>query len=266
MTADISAPTPARDIPITPRAEGADLLAASLAALDRQLGELSDTDAGRPTDCTRWDVRAMIAHVVASTQECGRPWSTTVRAVRGRRRYPELALLDARNELQTVLFPGDLAQLRIRLRAVGGPAVRRVRRFPRALVGVPVPFGLPGVPPIRLGYLVAVLGARDTWTHAVDLAQATGRPRVAGPHDGPIIKQVIRDLDIRWTGPTVVLGLSGATGGLFLIGSGEPVATVQADAVELCRLLSGRPADDPVQLVDGDPAGAAALTAARVPF
>ncbi len=251
MTADISAPTPARDIPITPRAEGADLLAASLAALDRQLGELSDTDAGRPTDCTRWDVRAMIAHVVASTQECGRPWLTTVRAVRGRRRYPELALLDARNELQTVLFPDDLAQLRLRL---------------RALVGVPVPFGLPGVPPIRLGYLVAVLGARDTWTHAVDLAQATGRPRVAGPHDGPIIKQVIRDLDIRWTGPAVVLGLSGATGGLFLIGSGEPVATVQADAVELCRLLSGRPADDPVQLVDGDPAGAAAVTAARVPF
>ncbi len=266
MTTHLTAPTPARDIPMTRRADAAALLAATLEALDRQLAQGNDVDAGRPTDCTRWDVRGMIAHVAASTEECGRPWSTGVRMLRGYRRYPDLAMLDARNELHTDLFPGDLDELRTRLRALSGPAVTRVRRFPRMLARVPVPSGLPGVGSVRLGYLVNVLAARDTWTHGVDLAAATGRPRVGGRHDGPIIEQVVRDLGIGWTGPAITVRLSGASDGWFLIGSGPPIAAVRVDAVELCRLLAGRPADDPVQLVDGSPAGAAALTAARVLF
>jgi uncharacterized protein (TIGR03083 family) len=266
MSSDTDTLAAARDIPMTPRADACALLDATLDALDRQLGELTGDDAGRPTDCSRWDVRDMIAHVVASTDEAGRFWLTPGRMVRGRRRYPELARLDARNELQTDLYPGDLQDLRARLRELRRPAVAGVRRLPRPLDRVRIPSGLPGVPPLRLGYLMQVIIIRDTWAHGVDLAEATGKPRVGGGHDTPIIGQVVRDLAIGWSGPAIDLTLTGPGAGRWLIGGGTPVARVEADAVQLSRLLAGRPAGDPVRHVAGDPAAARTLTGTRVLF
>ena len=208
----------------------------------------------------------MVAHVVASTEEIGRPGKTIRRMISGQRRYRDLNQLDARNELHTELFDGDLVQLREQLRAFRSGALARVNRLPRPLDGVRVPSGVPGTQKIGLGHLARVIEIRDTWMHGVDLARATGKPRVGGPHDAPLIEQVLRDLSLGWPGPAVDLRVTGAHEGRWLIGSGTPVAVVSADAVELCRALAGRPAEHPVVLVDGDPGAVTRLESAEVLF
>jgi hypothetical protein len=51
-----------------------------------------------------------------------------------------------------------------------------------------------------------------------------------------------------------------------LIGSGEPVASVRADAVTCMRSLAGRDSDAAVEFVDGDAPALAVIRRARVVF
>lgn len=84
--------------------------------------------------------------------------------------------------------------------------------------------------------------------------------------DRVAVEQVLRDLDGLWPGPAVVLELTGSAGGTWQVGTGEPVATARADAVEYMRTLAGRAGDPALQVVTGDPSARAAVTAARVLF
>jgi hypothetical protein len=121
------------------------------------------------------------------------------------------------------------------------------------------------LPEDSFDYLVRVLMVSDTWMHRLDVAYATGRePRFHG-HEGHIVAQVIRDLDAAWTGPAALIDLSGPAGGRWTVGTGEPVATLDSDALAYMRLLSGRPVDTP-PAVTGDPAVAARLQGAHVEF
>jgi len=80
-----------------------------------------------------------------------------------------------------------------------------------------------------------------------------------------VVDQVVRDLDLEWTGPAFDLELTGRVHGRWRVGRGDPVAQVGEDAVALMRLLSGR--SDECRLdVSGDPAAADRLRAARVVF
>jgi hypothetical protein len=99
--------------------------------------------------------------------------------------------------------------------------------------------------------------------HRVDIAGAAGRQLLLGDHDRLIVGQVITDLGRAWQGPAAVLELTGPAGGRWTLGSGSPAATIQADAVDYMRVLSGR-ADRADLHADGDPRAAAA--AARVVF
>jgi uncharacterized protein (TIGR03083 family) len=265
MTTNTTIPR-ATDIPMTSRADAGPVLDGVLAAIDRQIGDLDPADASLPTDCSRWDVRAMIAHVVASTEEVGRPGKTVGRMMTGHRRHRDLNKLDARNELHTELFDGQLPALHAQLRTFRSGAVARVNRLPRPLDGVRVSSGVPDLPKVRLGHLVRVIFPRDTWMHGIDLAEATGKPRVGGAHDAVLVEQVLRDLALSWSGPAIDVTVTGAYEARWLIGSGSPVAELSADAVGLCRSLAGRPADDPVTLRTGDPAAVQALEAARILF
>jgi hypothetical protein len=102
--------------------------------------------------------------------------------------------------------------------------------------------------------------------HGIDLAAATGKPRVGGAHDVVLIEQVLRDLALDWSGAALELTVTGVHESRWLLGSGHPVAELSADAVELCRSLAGRPAADPIRLVSGDPATVQALNSARILF
>jgi hypothetical protein len=151
------------------------------------------------------------------------------------------------------------------LARLGPKAVRANRRVPQFVRRLPITRLFPDdpLPDPRLAYILDVIAARDIWMHRVDLSRATGRPRVHGDHETEIVAQVVRDLGVAWSGPALVLELTGPAGGRWTLGAGRPDATVRLDAVECLRLLSGRPIESPV---DGDPEATGTLAAARVPF
>ena len=75
-------PQPDRDqAALTGQAEGEAAL-----ALLRQLG---DRDWQRPTDCTEWDVRTLVSHLVAQCEDGLRLGTMLRRELVGRRRYPD---------------------------------------------------------------------------------------------------------------------------------------------------------------------------------
>jgi uncharacterized protein (TIGR03083 family) len=121
------------------------------------------------------------------------------------------------------------------------------------------------VPGLTLAYLFDVIAARDTWMHRVDIARATGRPMTHGRHEREIVAQIVRELHAGWTGPAMVLELTGPVGGTWRVGNGEPVATVRADTVDYLRLVSGRNVRPELD-IEGDHAVARAASAARAVF
>lgn len=257
----------AATIPITNHTDGPGLLEAGMTAMSEQLDALEDADWLKQTDCTDWDVRGMVAHLVGSADELPRPWRTGSRFLRGHRLYPQMAPLDARNQIQLDdLADLDGPALRARYRELRPGAVAGARRAPAPVRALKVPSGLPGVPKIQLGYLFDVICLRDIWMHGVDIACATGKRRVAGPADAPAIEQVIRDLGREWRGPSVRLTLHGVLDASWVLGTGQVKAELEADAIELCRSLAGRPADRQPILVSGDPAALTTLQEFRVLF
>ena len=79
---------------------------------------------------------------------------------------------------------------------------------------------------------------RDPWMHRADVARATGREMVLTPeHDGRIVADAVAEW-ARRHGRPFRLTLTGPAGGEFVSGDGGEVLTL--DAIEFCRVLSGR--------------------------
>jgi uncharacterized protein (TIGR03083 family) len=242
------------------------LATAEYEALLALLRALSQDDWLRGTDCTGWTVRDVVAHVVGALDE-GAHLPTFVRhALTAWRRYRRMPMLDGINEAQIddrrrwsgPQLVTDLAQL-----VAGG--VHGRRRVPGLVRRISLPTGGPLPAGARLSYLFDVIYTRDAWMHRVDITRAVARPYESSAGGGAVVEQVVRDLAQQWDGPPLVLELRGPDGGRWTLGAGEPVATVVADAVEYCRVLSGRQGD-PGYTVLGDPAARAALHAARIVF
>ena len=68
-----------------------------LVSLPRSL-DLVDWD--RPTDCTHWTVRDIVAHLLGALHEAAFLPTFIRHALTARFRYPELSLLDGMNEAQ----------------------------------------------------------------------------------------------------------------------------------------------------------------------
>jgi uncharacterized protein (TIGR03083 family) len=129
------------------------------------------------------------------------------------------------------------AALRAELRAASTRGVAMRRRVPAWLRSLPVPFGPPlGTRP--LGYLLGRIYTRDAWMHRVDITRATGVPMVlTADHDGRLVEDVVAE----WAcahGRPFDLRLSGRAGGRWT--RGERAETVELDAVEFARIVSGR--------------------------
>lgn len=225
---------------VTPMRHG-DWMAASQEEY-RRIGELlaglTDEDWRRPTDCSEWDVRDLVAHLVGNAE-----MSASMREMRrtqklGRRLRPGVPDIDGmtavhvqeRADVTPEQLVRDLADVAVR-------AVRARRRIPAPVRAVPIPFGPPlGTRP--LGYLMDCIYTRDAWLHRVDLARATGRPLELTPgHDDRIVADVVAE----WAGAhgqPYRLTLTGPAGGTFARGTAGEAITL--DAVEFCRILSGR--------------------------
>jgi hypothetical protein len=93
-----------------------------------------------------------------------------------------------------------------------------------------------------LGHLVDVIITRDVWTHRVDIARAAGRELVLDPDvDGAIVADVVAEWAGRHRQPFELL-LGGPAGGTFTRGDGGQ--RLELDAVDFCRVLSGRAEGD----------------------
>jgi uncharacterized protein (TIGR03083 family) len=202
------------------------------------LRELSDDEWQRPTDCDEWTVREMVAHVVgaaeaaASVREMGRQmWL-------GRRLRPGADGVDGMNAVQVQERAADGPEkLRDDLATAWVRGVRRRSRLPAVLRALPIPFGPPlGIRP--LGYLMDRIYTRDAWMHRVDLSRAIGRPlQLTADHDGRIVADVVAEW-ARVHGRPYRLTLSGPAGGTWR--SGTEGEEITMDAVEFCRIMSGR--------------------------
>jgi hypothetical protein len=139
---------------------------------------------------------------------------------------------------------------------------------PAALRRITLDPGIPGQPRWHLDYLLDVIYNRDLWMHRVDLARATGRPFVLGDHDRQIVAPVVGDLARGWSSVPVpvALELTGPAGGGWLLGSGDPVAVVRAEAVAYMRALAGRDDEVALELVSGQASALTPIRQARVVF
>ena len=213
------------------------------------------------TECPAWTVRGMVGHVASAARFPGNPLLFVIDAQLGRFRYRGRSSLDAANEVgidRHRSLATDEVLERLRRRAMSGrdtPGWMRRRQTNDA--------ALPSY--TTIGSFIDTILTRDTWLHRHDIGRAVGREPVSDPTDAEVVEQVIRDLGLGWTGPDVVLRLTGPEGGTWLLGADAEAPEAVLPAVEFMRHLSGRKAD--AHLLDGVPDGVrAALEAARVPF
>lgn len=231
--------TPIETVPQLQHAEAVVLAAEENARFVALVEDLADEDWSRPTDCTAWDVRELVLHVLGAMQGQVSPRQFVHQSRAGAKVAGERPLVDGMTEVQVRerlhLQPAEIVSA---LSAVGPKAARSRARLPGLLRRVRMKVDVDGVmEPWTLGYLMDVIFTRDTWMHRVDLSRATGHTLELDAHDARIVADVVREWAQRH-GQPFVLRLQGPAGGAFTAGEGGEEITM--DAVEFCRTLSGR--------------------------
>ncbi len=204
------------------------------------LRALPEGDWAKPTECPGWDVRAMAAHALGMVEMAA--------SIRENNRQLKLArhrgevFIDALTALQIEERAGMTpAQITARFAARAPKAARGRRRAP-AFIRRRV---MPEMQQVgghdeawTIGYLIDVILTRDPWMHRVDITRAIGAPHVlTADHDGVIVADVVAEWAARH-GQPYTLRLTGPAGGSW--SSGDECPLIETDAVEFCRILSGR--------------------------
>lgn len=211
-----------------------------------QLRELGAGEWSATTVCPGWDVRTMVAHVLAMADGSASV-RENVRQLRAAKKRAGAGLfIDALTALQVEKYDGTAPpELLSKLADVTPRAARGRQRTPRPVraMKMPIPQTFGGVTEDwRLGYLVDVILTRDTWMHRSDICAATGRAmHLTADHDGVLVADVATEW-LQRHGQPCTLRLTGAAGGRWEQGAAGPV--LELDAVEFCRLLSGRGTGD----------------------
>jgi uncharacterized protein (TIGR03083 family) len=230
--------TPVSTIPVLTRDEAMDLAATEYARTIAALRALTPEEWTRPTECPDWDVREMASHMLGFAEA-----HASLR---------ELAhqLLSARKGGGDFLDTWTATQVRdrsavppaeiVRRFEVAAPAsVKARKRMPGFIRSRHVKVEMPSATERwEIAFLMDTVFTRDTWMHRGDIARATGHALVLTPdHDGRIVADAVADWAHRH-GKPFRLVLEGPAGGEFSKGSNGD--ELQLDAVEFCRVLSGR--------------------------
>lgn len=233
----------AADIPYVTRAESQAMAEVSLNRFLDLVQSLSPDDWNKPTACTAWTVRDMLAHQAgayasfASFAEFRHQYS----ALPKRGQLPE----DATNEIQLADRLGrSPAELIAELKQAGPRAIANRAKLPLPVRLMAIPHPISGW--LSFSHLADVIFTRDTWMHRLDISRATGREMLLTPdHDGRVVALVMRDLAQqlpgKLNGRSVIIELTGIAGGQWRVGKSEtPEATLRADTLDFNIYASGR--------------------------
>ena len=220
--------TRVQKIPPLSRAEAMGLAAAEYERFLDLLRSLRPDEWRRPTECKAWDVRAMATHLLAEA-ESHFSLRELVHQLRAYRKAKDGPMIDAMTALQ-VRDRADLTpdEIVARFEDAAPRSVRARRRMPglvrRMRMKVDPPFEKERWP---LSYLMDVIYTRDI-----------GREPVLTPeHDGRIVAHMVAEW-ARRHGQPFTLTLTGPAGGHYANGDGGE--HIELDAVEFCRIVSGR--------------------------
>ncbi len=228
--------------PIT-RAEVDTLARAMHARLLAQLETFDADDWEKPTACTAWTVRDIVAHqagayaAFSSFAEFRRQYF--IPPPKGR--LPE----DVINEIQIADRKNKTnAELISEIREKGPRTITNRQRIPFFLRALSLP--RPDGSKLNFGYLLDVIFTRDAWMHQIDFARATNREmKLTREQDGRIVELVMRDVNTllapKLGGRALVIELTGVAGGAWRIGDSQtPHAAIQMDALDFNIYASGR--------------------------
>jgi uncharacterized protein (TIGR03083 family) len=210
------------------------------------LRALSRDDWDRATDCPGWDVRAIAGHTTGMALMATGLKETLRQTMVSKRRggLPLDALTALQVEEHADLTTSELVD---RFAAIGPRAARARRRTPALIrrMTLPDPQDVGGrTERWTNGYLLDTILTRDPWMHRMDISRATGRtPLLTGDHDALLVADVVDEWADRHDHP-YQLYLTGPAGGTFSRGDSAPELTL--DAVDFCRILSGRTPHHPV--------------------
>jgi uncharacterized protein (TIGR03083 family) len=205
------------------------------------LRELAPDEWSRPTDCVGWDVRTLAGHLLGSLEMA----ASVLQGLRqNRAAQRDGGGIDALTALQ-VREHAQLGAAAVveRFAELAPRAARGRRRVPALLRRAAIPEEQ-AVGDARekwtFGFLFDVVLTRDALMHRVDICRATGRtPVLTADVEGVLVADIVDEWAQRHGRP-FRLRLTGPAGGSW--SSGEPGAAeeLELDAVEFCRLLSGR--------------------------
>ncbi len=212
------------------------------------LETLTPADWDRPTECSLWTVKDIVAHqashVLALTDwrellDQFNPLKLRTYLQKG------MNILDAANQNQVDKRAAwTPAQLIAEIQTHSEASFAGRQRFPALLrwLRIPTP-GYEGL--TSVGELIDSIFTRDMWMHRVDIYRAIGQemPQTAD-HDGRLTALVVRDLNqnlsAKLQGRSLIYRLTGKAGGEWTVGGSSPAAEVSLDVLDFHRLASGR--------------------------
>ncbi len=239
-------PVDALTIPRQTRQQSRTVASAELARFLELVARLDDDDWDKPTVCTLWSVRDIVAHQ-ASHAELGRGPAGFLRQVAAPAMLGYLRRgmsgLDSLNQSQVDKRRSwPVADVIAELRDGTAAAIEARQRS--SWLGRQLPLPVPPVGMITLGRLLDEILPRDMWMHRHDIAAATGKPFAqTADHDGFIVEQTVLDAAAyaapKLPGVEVRLTLHGVSGGTWRFGGGSPVE-VAMSSIDFMRRTSER--------------------------
>lgn len=213
------------------------------------LEALSPDDWQKPTECTLWSVKDIVAHQgshVYSLTRVGElldqfnPLQALDYLKKG------MSPLDAANQRQVDKRTNwTSAQLIAEIRDNSEKSLVERQRFPRLLRALATP-PVPGTDKwIGIGYLLDNIYTRDMWMHRLDIAHATGREMLQNTgHDGRITALAMLDL-AKTLAPklkhrAIIYHLSGKAGGEWQIANAAAEARISLDTLVFHRIAACR--------------------------
>lgn len=232
----------ALNIPYVTADEAYRLLEHEFARFSQLLDKLSDDDWHKPTACTAWNVRDMLAHQ-AGGYASGASYREMIRQYSARPKPGQLPE-DAVNDLQVgERRDRSPEEIIAELRQVAPKAMQNWAYGFKPVKLISIPHPVSGR--LSLRHLMWVIHSRDTWMHRLDICRTTGNNfEQTAEHDGRIaalvMLDVARQLRKKLPDKALVFELAGVAGGTWKIGTGTEVARLCMDVLDFNIFVSGR--------------------------